>query len=420
MVLGSPSLRAATAIGAVLAVLVALVYVLTNASPALANTSTLTQVSSFGSNPGGLQMFDYVPASATSNAPLVVALHGCTQQASDYYNDSGWPKYADEWGFDLVFPQQTSSNNSSDCFDWFTPSDDSRGQGEAESIIQMVDYMQAHYSINAKRIYVTGLSAGGGMTADLLADYPDVFASGAVDSGLPAQCATSQTAAYTCMDGAVSKSVAQWAALATNSDPGYTGKWPTVQIWQGTADYTVNTANSTELMDQWTGVWGISQTPSSTETLTGGTTERDYDNSAGQPVVETFAISGMGHGLAVNPGSAANQCGATGAYFLDYICSTYYTATFWGLNTSSTATPSATATTSSPSASASPSSSSTYTASCYTADNYTQTVDGRAYESAGYTFADGSNDAMGLWNVYVTTSLEETSPGYYVVVANCP
>jgi poly(hydroxyalkanoate) depolymerase family esterase len=420
MVLGSPSLRAATAIGAVLAVLVALVYVLTNASPALANTSTLTQVSSFGSNPGGLQMFDYVPASATSNAPLVVALHGCTQQASDYYNDSGWPKYADEWGFDLVFPQQTSSNNSSDCFDWFTPSDDSRGQGEAGSIIQMVDYMQAHYSINAKRIYVTGLSAGGGMTADLLADYPDVFASGAVDSGLPAQCATSQTAAYTCMDGAVSKSVAQWAALATNSDPGYTGKWPTVQIWQGTADYTVNTANSTELMDQWTGVWGISQTPSSTETLTGGTTERDYDNSAGQPVVETFAISGMGHGLAVNPGSAANQCGATGAYFLDYICSTYYTATFWGLNTSSTATPSATATTSSPSASASPSSSSTYTASCYTADNYTQTVDGRAYESAGYTFADGSNDAMGLWNVYVTTSLEETSPGYYVVVANCP
>lgn len=415
MVLKSPTMRAATAVGTVLAVLVALVYVLTNATPALANTSTLTQISSFGSNPGSLQMFDYVPTSASSDAPLVVAMHGCTQQAADYYNDSGWPKYADEWGFDLVFPQQTSSNNSEDCFDWFTASDDSRGAGEAASIIQMVDYMEAHYSINPKRIYVTGLSAGAGMTADLLADYPDVFASGSIDSGLPAQCATSSTAAYTCMDGAVSKSVAQWAALATNSDPGYTGTWPTVQIWQGTSDYTVNTANSTELMDQWTGVWGVSQTPSSTETLTGGTTEKDYDNSQGQPVVETFAISGMGHGLAVNPGSGAAQCGTTGAYFLNYICSTYYTATYWGLNTTSTASPS-----NSPSTSPSPSSSSTYTATCYTADNYTQTVDGRAYQSGGYTFADGSNDAMGLWNLYVSTSLEETSPGYYVVVANCP
>jgi poly(hydroxyalkanoate) depolymerase family esterase len=398
-----------TAVGAVLAVLVALVYVLTSATTALANSSTLTQVSSFGSNPGDIQMFDYVPTSASSDAPLVVALHGCAQQASDYYNGSGWPKYADEWGFDVVFPQQTSSNNSEDCFDWYTPSDDARGQGEAESIIQMVDYMESHYSINPERIYVTGLSAGAGMTADLLADYPDVFASGSIDSGLPAQCATSQTQAYTCMDGAVSDSVAQWAALATNSDPGYTGTWPTVQIWQGTADYTVNTANSTELMDQWTGVQGISQTPSSTESLTGGTTEKDYDNSAGQPVVETFAISGMGHGLAVNPGSAADQCGTTGAFFLNYICSSYYTATYWGLNTGSTST-----------GSASPSPTPTSSAACYTADNYTQTVDGRAYASLGYTFADGSNDAMGLWNIYVTTSLEETSPGYYVVVAGCP
>jgi poly(3-hydroxybutyrate) depolymerase len=255
----------------------------------------------------------------------------------------------------------------------------------------------------------------------MLADYPDVFASGSIDSGLPAQCATSLTEAYTCMDGSVSNSVSQWAALATNSDPGYTGTWPTVQIWQGTADYTVSTANSTELMDQWTGVWGISQTASSTESLTGGTTEHDYDNAAGKPVVETFAISGMGHGLAVNPGTAETQCGATGAYFLNYICSTYYTATFWGLNGGSTASPSASAspsatqTTASPSASAS----STYTPSCYTATNYAQTTAGRAYQSGGYAYADGSNQNMGLWNTFVTTSLKETSPGYYVIVSSC-
>jgi poly(hydroxyalkanoate) depolymerase family esterase len=426
--------RASTAVAAVLAVIAALLLALGVQRPAQANTASLTQVSGFGSNPGNLGMFDYVPTTASSSAPLVIALHGCTQQAADYYNDSGWPKYADLWGFDLVFPQQSSANNSEDCFDWFTPSDDSRGDGEAESIIQMVDYMEAHYSINPSRIYITGLSAGAGMTADLLADYPDVFASGSIDSGLPAQCATSETAAYTCMDGSVSKSVAQWAALATNSDPGYKGSWPTVQIWQGTADYTVNTANSTELMDQWTGVWGVGQTASSTATLTGGTTESLYDNAQGKPVVEVFAISGMGHGLAVNPGSATTQCGSTGAYFLSYICSSYYTAVYWGLNNGSTTSPTASATPTATTASPTPSQTTgsptptgtgtgtatgTPLANCWTTDNVSQNLAGRSYFIGTESYAIGSNEAMGAYSSSVISSLYEPTPGYWEVVAHC-
>ena len=65
--------------------------------------------------------------------------------------------------------------------------------------------------------------------------------------------------------------------------------------------------------DQWTNLWGISQTASSTRSLTGGTTESSYDGPGGTPVVETYLISGMGRGLAVNPGSYTGQCGATGA-----------------------------------------------------------------------------------------------------------
>lgn len=410
--------RALASVSLVLAVVAALF--ITVGSARRAEAATLTQVSSFGSNPGALQMYSYVPSSAGSNAPLVVALHGCTQQAADYYNDSGWPKYADLWGFDLVFPQQPTSNNSNNCFDWYTSSDDTRGNGEAASVFQMVQYMKAHYSIDPKRVYVTGLSAGGGMTADLLADYPDVFTAGSVDSGLPAQCATSgQSSAYTCMDGPVSKTVAQWASLATGSDPGYTGTWPRVAVWQGTSDTTVSTANSTELMDQWTGVWGISQTASSTASLPGGTSENVYNDANGHPAVEVYAISGMGHGLAVAPGTAANQCGATGAYFLNYICSTYYTAVFWGLNSGATGTPSPSATATS--ASASPSPTSTWTPLCFTENNYQQTVDGHAYALSGYTYADGSNQLMGLWNVYVTHTLKETSAGYYVIAdTGCP
>ncbi|MFF2520230.1 alpha/beta hydrolase family esterase [Streptomyces sp. NPDC058086] len=98
--------------------------------------------------------------------------------AADYYSHCGWPKYADRYGFALVFPQTSSSNNAMSCFNWFQPEDSRRGQGEALSVKQMVDYAKAHFGTDPSRIYVTGLSAGGAMTADLLADYPDVFAGG--------------------------------------------------------------------------------------------------------------------------------------------------------------------------------------------------------------------------------------------------
>jgi poly(3-hydroxybutyrate) depolymerase len=190
-----------------------------------------------------------------------------------------------------------------------------------------------------------------------------------------------------------------------------------VAVWQGTADTTVYPVNATELRDQWTNVWGISQTPSSTQTLTGGTTESSYNDSQGKPAVEVYSISGMGHGLAVHPGSGGDQCGTTGTYYLDYICSSYYTALFWGLNSGSptTTTTAPTTTTTAPTTTTT----TTTTTPCFTASNYDHTVAGRAYASYGYTYANGSNQAMGLWSTGVTTSLAETSPGYYVVVAHC-
>jgi poly(hydroxyalkanoate) depolymerase family esterase len=387
-----------------------LVGALVTAGPPARASGSLTQVTSFGSNPGNLNMYSYLPAGLASNAPLVVALHGCGQSATDYYNNSGWPKIADEFGFALVFAEQPSTTNPIlNCFDWGTPSDDSRGQGEAESIYQMIQYAEAHYGVNTGQIYLTGLSAGAGMTADMLADYPDVFAGGSIDSGPAAQCSTSGIFNTNCTSGTTSNTAAQWGSLIRNSDPGYSGPYPRVAIWQGSADTTVNPAELTYNMDGWTNVWGLSQTPTSTQSLPGGTTEHSYATSGGTQAVATFEVSGMTHGLAVNPGSANNQCGTTGTYYLNYICSSYYTALFWGLNNSS-GSPSPTPSTPAPTPTPAP---------CFTASNYAQTVAGRAYESLGYAYADGSNQNMGLWNTYQITSLEETSPGYYIIVSGC-
>ncbi len=486
----------------------ALPAVLQTAPAAAAATGTFAQVSDFGSNPGGLQMYMYVPASLPADPPVVVALHGCTQSATIYYDDSGWAAEADAYGFIVVFPQQTAANNAEDCFDWWTPSADSRGEGEAESIYQMTEYAISTYSANAAKVYITGLSAGGAMTSDMLADYPDVYAGGAIIGGIPVGCATSLTQADTCMAGPVSNSPSTWASYVTGADPGYTGPYPRVAIWYGTDDTVVNPANATESMDQWTSVWGLSQTPSSTSTIAGDSSANnddvsDYGGTAAAPDVQLNAVQGVGHGTPVaTQGTSQPQCGAVAAYFVDSVCSSYYIAQFWGLTTASSSPPPTTAapaatttaatsvasttatvngsvnpnglattysfeygtttaygTTTSSVSAGSGTSATTVSASltglspgttydvqlvaqnadgttgggnitfttpaaaplaCYTASNYQLTVDGYAYEFGGYTYADGSNDYLGLWNVFYTSSLEETSPGYFVSVSSCP
>ena len=50
----------------------------------------LVEVTGFGSNPGELRMYAYVPDDLPANAPLVVVLHGCTQSAGSYNKGAGW------------------------------------------------------------------------------------------------------------------------------------------------------------------------------------------------------------------------------------------------------------------------------------------------------------------------------------------
>ncbi|BFV56482.1 hypothetical protein KCMC57_up15860 [Kitasatospora sp. CMC57] len=455
---------------------------LLTAGAPLATAAGLTQVTGFGSNPGSLAMYEYAPAGLPTGAPLVVALHGCVQSASDYHSHSGWAQFADQYGFAVVYPQTNSANNALSCFRWFDPAQSSRGGGEALSVKQMVDKAVAQYGSDTHRIYVTGLSAGGGQAANLLADYPDVFAGGSIASGLPAQCATSQSAASGCQNNDQHLTPAQWGAKVRSSYPGYGGPYPRVAIWQGTGDSTVKPVNATELRDQWTDVRGIPQTASSTRSLPGGTTLSVYDDATGRPAVELYSIAGLGHGLAVDPGSGTGQCGSAGSYFLDSICSTYYTAAFWGLGgpvdgggttglpaptglavTGSTDTsvalswsavtgaasyriyrngavvgaPSATAYTDTGLTSgtaysytvaavdaagtvgaASGAVTATTTgqaAQCFTTDNYHQVAAGRAHTGGGYTYANGSDQSMGLYNVFTTHTLRETSAGYYVL-----
>ena len=118
------------------------------AAATTARSGTLSEVSNFGSNPGRLKMFKYVPARLQEPAPLVVVLHGCNQSAS-YFERSGWAKYADENGFVLLVPEQQfgpgpvfspeGRNHPTRCFNFAELRDSRRDSGEALSIKQMID-----------------------------------------------------------------------------------------------------------------------------------------------------------------------------------------------------------------------------------------------------------------------------------------
>ncbi|MEU8128022.1 PHB depolymerase family esterase [Micromonospora sp. NPDC049049] len=400
-------------LGAVAGLALAVTGAVAVAAPAQA--ATLTQVTGFGSNPGNLAMYAYRPDNLPANSPAVVLLHGCTQNASGYFANSGWQKYADQWKFALIVAQQPSGNNANSCFNFFEAGDTTRGQGEALSIKQMVDHAKTNYGVNGSRVYVSGLSAGGAMSAVMLATYPDVFAAGSIIAGIPYRCATSMVNAFSCMNPGADKTPAAWGDLVRGAYSGYTGPRPRVAIWHGTSDTTVTPLNGTESRDQWTNVRGVSQTPTSTSSLPGNTSLEVYGNDD----VRLYRISGMGHGTPVDPGSTAEQCGTAGAYFLDTICSTYRDALFFGLNgggTNPTPTPTATPTPT-PTATPTPTPTATPTTppTCVTASNYAHVAAGRAYQSGGYAYANGSNQRMGLYNTFYTSTLKQTAPNYWVI-----
>ncbi len=298
-------------------------------------SQSLTPVSSFGSNPGSLNMYTYVPTGISSPAALVVAMHGCTETAAIYAAQSGWDKLADRHKFYMVYPEQISANNSSMCFNWFDATDQSRSQGEALSIKQMVDYMKSHYSIDTTKIFVTGLSAGAGMTSVMLAAYPEIFNKGAIMAGLPYKAATSSATAGNAMYGWVTKTPAQWSALVKNENPSYTGPFPHAAIFHGTSDLVVNINNATELIKQWTDLNNADQTADSTNTSFQGNSlveETIYNDNANKPVVYYYKITSMGHGISLDTGSCPRQGGTTGTYALEeHFNSTYQAAHFFNI-----------------------------------------------------------------------------------------
>jgi poly(hydroxyalkanoate) depolymerase family esterase len=292
--------------------------------------SALVEVDDFGSNPGALRMFTYLPPDLPAGAPLVVVLHGCTQTAAGYDYGAGWSTLADRYGFAVLLPEQQKSNNPNGCFNWFQPGDIERDRGEALSIRQMIERITVDHGLDRKRVFITGLSAGGAMTSVMLATYPEVFAGGGIVAGLPYGAASNVQQAFESMYQSPARPARSWGDLVRAASP-YAGPWPRVSVWHGSGDATVVPANASEILKQWTNVHGLSGAPSREE-IVDGYPRRVWSNADGDDVIESYTITSMAHGTPLAMGDGENQCGAAGAFLLDVgISSSFHMAKFWGL-----------------------------------------------------------------------------------------
>ena len=189
----------------------------------------------------------YLPPNRAGSAmPLVVMLHGCTQSADDFAAGTDMNERARAQGFAVLYPEQSCDANPSRCWNWFKHNHQRRDCGEPGLIASLSRAVIAEHGLDARRIYIAGLSAGGAMAAIVAAAYPDIFAAAGVHSGLPCGAAGNVSEALVVMNtGAPSvRGTAMKPARASNA-PGVAV--PTI-VFHGDQDRTVHPRNGEQLV----------------------------------------------------------------------------------------------------------------------------------------------------------------------------
>ncbi len=247
---------------------------------------------------GSLAYKLYVPSAYRGQAlPLIVMLHGCTQDPDDFATGTGMNFLAEAGGFLVAYPEQTAAANASRCWNWFQAAHQQRGKGEPSLIAGITRQVMAQYHGDAGRVYVAGLSAGGAMAAIMAVTYPDLYASVGVHSGLAPGSAHDLPSALGAM-----KQGGQTAKTGQRAQTGVGRAVPLI-VFHGDHDATVHPDNADHLLRQWAGAEPAAMggaTPSITvrhgQAASGRTyTCAIYHDARGQVVVERWTIHGAGH-----------------------------------------------------------------------------------------------------------------------------
>lgn len=250
----------------------------------------------------------YVPRNyaVATPIPLLVALHGCSQDPDNFAAGTHFNALADTYNFLVLYPQQTGVANLNRCWNWFLPENQERGKGEPALLAALVDDITSRFSVDPNRISLTGMSAGGAMAVILGACYPDYFAAIGVHSGLEYKAASDLVSAQIAMTRGGPDPRTQGQLAYVNA--GAAARVLPVIVFQGTADSTVAPVNGGQVIQQFITTDdyaddglannSVASTPSSTQTgqVPGGYSYTiDTYTYQNRVLMQYYQIDGMGH-----------------------------------------------------------------------------------------------------------------------------
>ena len=231
----------------------------------------------------------YVPPAHAGRAlPLVVMLHGCTQDADDFAAGTEMNVRAREQGFFVLYPTQSQDGNAQRCWNWFARAHQQRGGGEPALLADMTQSVSKHYAIDLDRVYIAGLSAGGAMADIVASAYPEIYAAVGIHSGLPRGAATNVAGAFAAMKNG------EPAARSTAKASGATV--PSI-VFHGDADHTVHPNNGEQVIAAL--LRGVDSSAPDVEqgAASGGRsyTRSVYRANGGYVFAEHWLVQGAGH-----------------------------------------------------------------------------------------------------------------------------
>jgi poly(hydroxyalkanoate) depolymerase family esterase len=242
------------------------------------------------SNPAGSRAYRlFIPSRYQEGQPLplVVMLHGCTQSPDDFAAGTRMNFIAEEQRCLVVYPAQRSEANQAKCWNWFRTTDQQRGRGEPSLIAGITRQIMRDYSVDPKRVYVGGLSAGAAAAAIMGATYGDLYAAIGLHSGLACGAAIDLPSAFVAMRQG-----------GGSDDRMISGDGPPVPtiVFHGDGDTTVHPHNSDQIREQFI------RTTSTQEKVHRGRvpgghayTRTVHTDASGRAIFEHWNIHGAGH-----------------------------------------------------------------------------------------------------------------------------
>lgn len=231
----------------------------------------------------------FIPSHPDAAAPLIVMLHGCTQNPDDFAAGTGMNTLAERAGVFVAYPAQSRQAHAQRCWNWYEPRDQGRGTGEPAIIAGLARAIMAEHPIDRARVYIAGLSAGGAAALNIARAYPDLFAAVGVHSGLAAGCARDLGSALMAMQvGAPGLGTA-----TAFGSPAPATRVPTI-IFHGEDDGTVSVRNADQVLAQ-AHVAGLIARSETFEGRGHPFTRTRYRDEAGRVVVEDWRVRGAGH-----------------------------------------------------------------------------------------------------------------------------